>query len=575
MVNEIKILVRTQNSAKAGMDQVNRDMDVFAKESSERFTKTFSEHFSKGFTETITTRLRTVGDQAQGAATETGNKIGDTIGKRITQKISERIKVDVNGRIRDALGRMGMGGGQGGKGGDGGDARRGEDHVRVKVDVDKQSLLSKMGGLGKEAEGKFEGGFGSALQSFFGSDVVSMVLKWAGFSALGVALAPVVGAAITAGVGLALGGGAIGLGIIGAFKDPRIKAAAKGTLGELKSLFADFSANFKGPLEDFFAPGNKGGGGLVGVIKQITPMVQHLGKVLGPVAGQLGQGIIGMLQAMLPGILRAVEKSTPLIKTLADKLPGIGDAMGKFFDHIGNGAPMASKFLGDFLNGIRIGIRVLGVLIEVFTEAYGIFREFIVTIIDIFKTMFKVGRAAFMGLINLAGDFLDAATTAFGWIPGVGGKLKNAQNAFKSFKDYANRQLHAIDKNVNINVKVAFGNAWSAINEMTSKLQSLGYIGRAAGGVVGHAAEGGGRSGLTLVGEQGPELVTLPAGSQVHTAGDSRRMLAGSGGQPAYVGRLLADRTTERGLVDILMSMLRVEIFRVAGGDVQQALGRS
>lgn len=570
-MNEIKILVRTQNSAKAGMAEVNRDMEIFAKESSEKFTKTFSDHFNKNFTETITTRLRTIGDQAQGAATQTGDKIGDTIGRRITQKISERVKVDVNGRLHDELGRF-MSGGQGGQGGKGGDA--GREHVTVKVDVDKQSLLSRMAGVGKEAEEKFEGGFGGGLKSFFGGDVISMIVKGLSFAALGTALAPVVGAAITAGIGLALGGGAIGLGIIGAFKDPRIQAAAKGTLDKVKGLFADFSANFKGPLEDFFAPGNGGGGGLVGVITQITPMVEHLGQVLGPLAGQLGQGIIGMLQNMLPGILRAVEKSAPLIQTLADKLPGIGTAMGKFFDRIGNGAPMASKFLGDFLEGLGLIIRSLGFLIQVFTEAYGIFREFIVTIINIFKAMWQVGRSAFMGLIGLAGDFLDAAVTAFGWIPGVGGKLKTAQNAFKSFKDYANRQLHAIDKNVNINVKVAFGNAWAAIHDLTSRLRALNYIGRAAGGVVGHAAEGGGRSGLTLVGEQGPELVDLPAGSQVHTTGDSRRMLAGSSGGDAYVGRLLADRTTERGLVDVLMSMLRVEIYRVAGGNVQQALGR-
>jgi hypothetical protein len=571
MVNEIRILVRTQNSAKAGMDQVNRDMEVFAKESSEKFTKTFSDRFNKDFTETITTRLRTVGDQAQGAATQTGDKIGNTIGRRITDKINERVKVDVNGRLRDELGRIG-GGGNGGQGGKGGDA--GRERVKVNVDVDKQSLLSRMFGAGKEAEGKFEGGFKSSMQSFFGSDIVSMILKGLGFAALGIALAPIIGASITAAIGLALGGGAIAIGIAGAFKDPRIQAAAKGTLDRVKGLFADFSANFKGPLEDFFAPGNGGGGGLVGVITQITPMVEHLGQVLGPVAGQLGQGIIGMLQNMLPGILRAIEKSAPLITTLADKLPGIGTAMGKFFDRIGNGAPQASKFLADFLEGLQFIIRALGFLIQVFTETYGIFRELIVTIINIFKEMWKVGSSAFMGLIGMAGDFLDAVSTAFGWIPGIGGKLKASQASFKSFKDYANKQLNGIDKNVNINVRIAFGNAWAAISNITARLKSLGYIGRAAGGVVGHAAEGGGRSGLTLVGEQGPELVTLPAGSQVHTAGDSRRMMADSGGQGAYVGRLLADRTTERGLVDVLMSMLRVEIFRVAGGDVQQALGR-
>ena len=48
---------------------------------------------------------------------------------------------------------------------------------------------------------------------------------------------------------------------------------------------------------------------------------------------------------------------------------------------------------------------------------------------------------------------------------------------------------------------------------------------KAAGGIVGSfAASGGVRSGLTQVGEQGPELLDLPAGARVWSNPDSRRM---------------------------------------------------
>lgn len=62
------------------------------------------------------------------------------------------------------------------------------------------------------------------------------------------------------------------------------------------------------------------------------------------------------------------------------------------------------------------------------------------------------------------------------------------------------------------------------------------YTNRAHGGVVGgrigRAAEGGPRGALTMVGEQGPELVSLPFGSRVHSTPDTRRMInsSGSGG---------------------------------------------
>lgn len=51
---------------------------------------------------------------------------------------------------------------------------------------------------------------------------------------------------------------------------------------------------------------------------------------------------------------------------------------------------------------------------------------------------------------------------------------------------------------------------------------------RAHGGIVG-AATGGIRDGLTMVGEQGRELVRLPAGSQVYPHGTTENMLAGPG----------------------------------------------
>lgn len=52
------------------------------------------------------------------------------------------------------------------------------------------------------------------------------------------------------------------------------------------------------------------------------------------------------------------------------------------------------------------------------------------------------------------------------------------------------------------------------------------FKGKAGGGIVGAAAAGGIRSNLTWVGEQGPELLDLPAGSRVWSNPDSRRMAA-------------------------------------------------
>ncbi|HKN42861.1 MAG TPA: hypothetical protein VJW23_02980, partial [Propionibacteriaceae bacterium] len=86
-----------------------------------------------------------------------------------------------------------------------------------------------------------------------------------------------------------------------------------------------------------------------------------------------------------------------------------------------------------------------------------------------------------------------------------------------------------------------------------------GYVGARAGG-------GGPRGGRVLVGEQGPELVSLPYGSKVHSNADSQRMMGEGRGSninitvnaPNYVGtpsdllRALVD-AKRRGQLDVIL----------------------
>lgn len=67
----------------------------------------------------------------------------------------------------------------------------------------------------------------------------------------------------------------------------------------------------------------------------------------------------------------------------------------------------------------------------------------------------------------------------------------------------------------------------TAMDKLTKTLEKMiegAFKGKAAGGIVGAAASGGIRSNLTWVGEQGPELLDLPAGARVWSHPDSRRM---------------------------------------------------
>lgn len=568
MPNEIVIIVRAKNDTKQVFDAIRRDARHLGDDMGNDVTVTFTE------------RIKRDAGQASGAYARAGDSIGDTIGERVTQRINERISRDVGGRLRDSRGRFVSGDRTtinnntsnrdrtSISNSDSGGSDRDREHVTVHVDVDKQSLLQRMGSAAKEAGSRFTGVFGGALSTFFSGDFISMIVKAVAVGGLATALAGVLGAAVSSAILVALGGGVIAIGVAAALRDPIIA----GEVGKLKTkiggIFSDFGSYFKGPVVDFL-------GMFSGLLDSMAPAIDQLGKSFGPIADDLAHGVIGFLQNALPGIMRGMEASKPLIKTLSDELPGIGDAIGKFFDHISASAPDANKFFNDLLNALPHIIEWTGTLIEALGTVYG------------------VTRTVFLDMVLVAATWAEgitaAASIAFGWVPGLGPKLDRAARKAKEFKDKVNREIKGIHNDTTIQVKVkTFGmdmairlrniiaqlnamrvttvaaNAAGVINEISASL-------RASGGITG-AASGGIRRGLTWVGEHGPELVNVPAGSRVYSNPDSMRMVAGQGGGAGpLVVQLVLDGYV---LAERMLDPQREIVSRRFAGNVQAAWGR-
>lgn len=105
------------------------------------------------------------------------------------------------------------------------------------------------------------------------------------------------------------------------------------------------------------------------------------------------------------------------------------------------------------------------------------------------------------------------------------------------------RTLASYDgKTVNIGVNIA---------------EHVGIPGK-LGGAGKPAATGGVRSGATLVGEEGPEIVDLPAGSYVHTAQESAGMMAKGGGDTHYHLTVMGDLRARDG-DEVFAAMRRLE----------------
>lgn len=71
----------------------------------------------------------------------------------------------------------------------------------------------------------------------------------------------------------------------------------------------------------------------------------------------------------------------------------------------------------------------------------------------VIRPIFKLIVDAYLGL---AGTIIDGAAKMFGWVPGLGPKLKSAAKAFDSFRDSVNKSLSGIDnKSVNVGVNLS------------------------------------------------------------------------------------------------------------------------
>lgn len=78
------------------------------------------------------------------------------------------------------------------------------------------------------------------------------------------------------------------------------------------------------------------------------------------------------------------------------------------------------------------------------------------------KVIRPVIRFIVNAFLNFVGTFIDGAALAFGWIPGVGDKLRGLQKGFREFQGKVNQALAGInDKTVNINAK--YGSDFKAV----------------------------------------------------------------------------------------------------------------
>jgi hypothetical protein len=309
---------------------------------------------------------------------------------------------------------------------------------------------------------------------------------------LAVALAPVIGAAISSAVLLAAGGGVLALGIKSAIDNPKVAKAFEGLKKKGSKLFEDFGKPFEKPLI-------RAAGTFKKVLDDIRPYAQRMGKVIAPLIDKLAPAVGEFIKKAMPGIEKAVSASVPLFETLAEKLPKIGEAVSLFFEKIAKSGPGANAFFSDLLDLIAGLVVGLGVVIGKLASWYLDLKDKLAQA-KILWTQFKIDA------LNQIGALLDGAVSALSWIPGIGPKLKKAQSEFRTFREQANAELQKIkDRDVSIRISTNIGQIAGQYARLVAGIVAKG------GKVNGKRASGGPVSarGSYLVGERGPELLTM------------------------------------------------------------------
>jgi len=361
--------------------------------------------------------------------------------------------------------------------------------------------VSKVGKGVASAAGSLASGIGSALSTAL--DMIPPMGKpVAGLLVAGLAsqAAPAIGAAISSGVLLGLGGGILALGIKSAADSPQVKAAFKGLKKTAGGVFEDFGTPFEKPLARLAASIGR-------TLISLAPQITGLGKIMAPVVDKIGPALDGFAKAAMPGITKAVESSVPLFNTLFEKLPKIGESIGVFFTKIAEQGPAAQSFFGDMLDAISWIIEALGTVI-------GWLASFYKSVRDNVKLAYMAFLELKVKLFGVFGDILAAARSSLSWIPGLDSKLAVAEAKFAQLARDANAELAKIRDSFRVTISAYF--------------KTAAYSGPNVGGFTPRASGGPVRAGgLFRVGEHGPELIRMAGNGFVHNARETAQMQDG------------------------------------------------
>lgn len=153
--------------------------------------------------------------------------------------------------------------------------------------------------------------------------------------------------------------------------------------------------------------------------KPLQSLVADLGDFfktrLLPVIKQAAQQIIPSLTAAFRDMSRSIKENRPFL-----------EVMGKLLLVFTSAAVVAG------IVAIAAAFRVMGRVIAAQIQSWHLFADVVLVVLRKLVGSFTLFA---QGVLSVFGTIVDGAASAFGWLPGIGGKVKAAQAAFHTFAD--------------------------------------------------------------------------------------------------------------------------------------------
>lgn len=487
-----------------------------------------------------------------------------------------------------------------------------------------RSLFAPMRLIGRVTGGILSDGIGQGIIAGFQKAGPVIQVAW-GLVLAG--LVSAIGAALSGALVLAIGGAFIAAATFIAFQADGVKKKWADTLDDLKPLFADAAT------------------GMLPVIEHARKQFETIGRDFAPHFKKAIDAAAPHVQTFMDHIIEGFRKlgaraAAPLEEAFNVFLAAFGPDMEGMLDGLGDALAALANTVRDHSTEISMALTGVFELITFLVDAINFLANAWITMLDTGSS--SVG--AMIGQFRILVDFimagcemiLGALVAAFGDLPIIGQKFKDARDSFAGFRDGVSGDLGALEENfrsygatldrenrerklkVNItswesqlrraradlkktsnqkaeaklradirDLKNKIAAARGELNSLNGKTAHTYVVthmearkegshgtqlGFAHGGVIGAAATGGVRSNMTLVGEQGPEIVDLPTGSHVRSNSDSRRLMGGQGGgsgQPILVQMILDGRQVAEAMIDPMRGVISSK-----GGNVQRVLGK-